>query len=82
MSSRKSSKQAVLQMQPSENQLPLPSVAPSSMNITHKFKYVDVGLEEYTQIIFKELNQVAERIRKVQDDLVVMQSKIESLETC
>ena len=60
----------------------MPSVAPSSINITSRFKYVDVGLEEYKQIIFKELNQIADRVKKVQDNLVEMQKSINKLETC
>lgn len=79
---RKSTKQASIQMQPVENQLPLPSVAPPSVNTTTKFKYVDVGLEEYTQIIFKELNQIAERIKNAQINLNDMQDQIDLLETC
>lgn len=81
--SRKSTKQAVFQ--PRIDELPKSdesAVSSSSMNTITKFKYADVGLNEYAQIIFKELNQIAERLKKVQINLVDMNDQIAFLETC
>lgn len=81
MNTRKSSRQLLTLNRSNSNSTSQPSNQ-STLSTKTEFKYVDVGLKEYYEIISKEIKRIADRVEKVQLNLVQMQDQIEYLEIC
>ena len=81
MNTRKSSRQ-LLTLNRSNSNLTSQTSNQSTLSTKTEFKYVDVGLKEYYEIISKEIKRIADRVEKVQLNLVQMQDQIEYLEIC
>ena len=46
------------------------------------YKYEEVGLIDFTKIMFRELKAIGDRVEKAQNNIVQMQSSIDLLEIC